>query len=491
MSEAARLRLAELCSGWIEVDAKIDVTGLAADSREVRPGDLFAALSGSRTDGGRFVADAIAKGAVAVLAAPGAVSGELPVPLLTDADPRRRLSLLAARFFGAQPRTVVAVTGTNGKTSTVDFAAQLWNRIGHKAGSLGTLGVRSPGYTAPLAHTSPDPVTLHRHLAGLALAGVDHLAIEASSHGLDQRRLDGMRFAAAGFTNLTRDHLDYHRTVEDYIAAKRRLFDSLLEAGAGAVINMDDPVGFELADIAHARGLRLIRYGRAGVELKLLDVALAHGGLRVTAELFGRRREIGLQMIAEFQAMNALAAFGLVVASGADAGAAEVALPHLAGVPGRLQRAAKHPSGAPIYVDYAHTPDALAKALEAARPHATHQLVVVFGCGGDRDRGKRPQMGAIASAQADRIFVTDDNPRSEDPAAIRREILARCPGAQEVGDRAEAIRIAVAGLEAGDVLVIAGKGHEQGQIVGDRVLPFDDATVAQAAVEALAWRNSA
>jgi len=485
------LRLAELCSGWIEVDAKIDVTGLAADSREVRPGDMFAALSGSRTDGGRFVQDAIAKGAVAVLAAPGVLAADLPVPVLTDSDPRRRLSLLAARFFGAQPRKVVAVTGTNGKTSTADFAAQLWDRLGKPAASLGTLGVRSPRYTAPLAHTSPDPVTLHRHLAELARAGIDHLAIEASSHGLDQRRLDGMTFAAAAFTNLTRDHLDYHRSVEDYVAAKRRLFDTLLEAGAAAVVNVDDAVGLELAEVARARGLRLFRYGRSGTELKLLDLALVHGGLRMTAELFGRRCDIALQMIAEFQAMNALAAFGLVVAAGADAAAAQAALPHLAGVPGRLQRAAVHPSGAPIYVDYAHTPDALAKALEAARPHATRQLVVVFGCGGDRDRGKRPQMGAIASAQADRVFVTDDNPRSEDPAAIRREILARCPGAQEVGDRAEAIRIAVAGLEAGDVLVIAGKGHEQGQIVGERVLPFDDATVAQAAVEALAWRNSA
>jgi UDP-N-acetylmuramoyl-L-alanyl-D-glutamate--2,6-diaminopimelate ligase len=485
------LRLAELCRGWIEVDDKIDVSGLAADSREVRPGDLFAALSGSRTDGGRFIADAMAKGAVAVLAAPGAVSGDLSVPVLTDADPRRRLALLAARFFGTQPRDVVAVTGTNGKTSTVDFAAQLWSQLGERAGSLGTLGVRAAGYDAPLRHTSPDPVTLHRHLAGLAAAGIEHLALEASSHGLDQRRLDGVRIAAAAFTNLTRDHLDYHRSFEDYVAAKRRLFDTLLETGAGAVINMDDPVGLDLAEVARGRGLRLFRYGRRGVELKLIEVVAGDGRLRMEIELFGRSHRIALNLIGEFQAANALAAFGLVVATGADAQSAAEALRHLSGVPGRLQRAAVHPSGAPVFVDYAHTPDALAKVLEAARPHAARRLVVVFGCGGDRDPGKRPQMGAVVAARADLAIVTDDNPRTEDPAAIRRAALAACPGAQEIGDRAEAIRFAVAGLEAGDVLVIAGKGHEQGQIVGDRVLPFDDVTVARTAVEALAWRNSA
>jgi UDP-N-acetylmuramoyl-L-alanyl-D-glutamate--2,6-diaminopimelate ligase len=485
------LRLAELCRGWIEVDDKIDVSGLAADSREVRPGDLFAALSGSRTDGGRFIADAVAKGAVAVLAAPGVVPGDLPVPVLTDADPRRRLALLAARFFGTQPRDVVAVTGTNGKTSTVDFAAQLWSQLGERAGSLGTLGVRAAGYDAPLKHTSPDPVTLHRHLAGLAAAGIEHLALEASSHGLDQRRLDGVRIAAAAFTNLTRDHLDYHPSFEDYVAAKRRLFDTLLETGAGAVINMDDPVGLDLAEVARRRGLRLFRYGRRGVELKLVDVVAGDGRLRMEVELFGRSHRVALNLIGEFQAANALAAFGLVVATGADAQSAAEALRHLSGVPGRLQRAAVHPSGAPVFVDYAHTPDALAKVLEAARPHAARRLVVVFGCGGDRDPGKRPQMGAVVAARADLAIVTDDNPRSEDPAAIRRAALATCPGAQEIGDRAEAIRFAVAGLEAGDVLVIAGKGHEQGQIVGDRVLPFDDVTVARTAVEALAWRNSA
>jgi UDP-N-acetylmuramoyl-L-alanyl-D-glutamate--2,6-diaminopimelate ligase len=485
------LRLAELCRGWIEVDDKIDVSGLAADSREVRPGDLFAALGGSRTDGVRFITDAVAKGAVAVLATPGAVPGDLSVPVLTDADPRRRLALLAARFFGTQPRDVVAVTGTNGKTSTVDFAAQLWSQLGERAGSLGTLGVRAAGYDAPLKHTSPDPVTLHHHLAGLADAGIEHLALEASSHGLDQRRLDGVRIAAAAFTNLTRDHLDYHRSFEDYVAAKCRLFDTLLETGAGAVINMDDPVGLDLAEVARQRGLRLFRYGRSGVELKLVDVVAGDGRLRMEVELFGRNHRIALNLIGEFQAANALAAFGLVVATGADAQSAAEALRHLSGVPGRLQRAAVHPSGAPVFVDYAHTPDALAKVLEAARQHAARRLVVVFGCGGDRDPGKRPQMGAVVAARADLAIVTDDNPRTEDPATIRRAALAACPGAQEIGDRAEAIRFAVAGLEAGDVLVIAGKGHEQGQIVGDRVLPFDDVTVARTAVEALAWRNSA
>jgi UDP-N-acetylmuramoyl-L-alanyl-D-glutamate--2,6-diaminopimelate ligase len=367
------LRLAELCRGWVEVDAKIDVSGLAVDSREVRPGNVFAALAGSRTDGERFIAEALAKGAVAVLAAPGTVGDALPVPLLIDTDPRRRLALLAARFFAAQPQTVVAVTGTNGKTSTVDFAAQLWTRVGRAAGSLGTLGVRAAGYETPLKHTTPDPVTLHRHLAGLANAGIQHLALEASSHGLDQRRLDGVRIAVGAFTNLTRDHLDYHRSFADYVAAKRRLFDTLLEPGAGAVINMDDPVGLDLAEVARQRGLRLFRYGRRGVELKLVDVAAADGGLRMTVELFGRSQDVALNLIGDFQAANALAAFGLVVAAGVDAQSAAQALHRLVGVPGRLQRAAVHPSGAPIFGEYAHTPDALAKVVEAARPHAARR----------------------------------------------------------------------------------------------------------------------
>ena len=485
------MRLAELCRDWIEVDAEIDVTGLNTDSRTVRPGDLFAALAGSRTDGSRFVAEAVAKGAVAVLAAPGTVGGDPGVPLLIDADPRRRLSLLAARFYGRQPATVVAVTGTNGKTSVVDFAAQLWTGLGLAAGSLGTLGVRSPHYRATLAHTSPDPVTLHRHLAGLAAAGVDHVAIEASSHGLDQRRLDAIRIAAGAFTNLTRDHLDYHGTVEGYVAAKRRLFDTLLPPDAAAVINMDDPIGPPLAELARQRRLRPLRFGAAGSELRLLRLTPESHGARLEVDLFGRRRELVLNLIGSFQAMNALAAYGLVVGAGADADAVADLLSRLAGVPGRLQRAAVHPAGAPVYVDYAHTPDALAKVLEAARPHASRRLLVVFGAGGDRDRGKRPQMGEVASRLADRVIVTDDNPRSEDPATIRRAILERAPGAAEIGDRARAIRQAVAELGPGDVLVIAGKGHEQGQIVGERVLPFDDVTVAAEAVEALQWRNSA
>jgi len=485
------LRLGDLCHGWTEVDSRIDVTGLATDSREVRPGDLFAALAGTRTDGGRFVADAIERGAVAVLAAPGAIAGDVLVPVLTDIDPRRRLALLAARFFGARPATVVAVTGTNGKTSTVDFTAQIWTTLGLSAGSLGTLGVRSATYTAKLVHTSPDPIVLHRHLAGMAAAGVQHAAVEASSHGLDQRRLDGLSIAAAAFTNLTRDHLDYHGSFDNYVAAKRRLFDTLLPAGAGAVLNMDDPVGSDLAEVARARGLRLFRYGRRGVELKLLDVKAVNGRTRLDVELFGSRRELTLDLIGDFQAANVLAAYGLVVATGADTSASAAALERLVVVPGRMQLAARHPSGAPVYVDFAHTPDALIKALDAARPHAARHLVVVFGCGGDRDRGKRPEMGAAAAARADQVIVTDDNPRGEDPASIRAAALARCPGALEIGDRAEAIRVAVAGLQAGDVLVIAGKGHEQGQIIGDRVMPFDDVVVAQAAVDALRWRNSA
>jgi UDP-N-acetylmuramoyl-L-alanyl-D-glutamate--2,6-diaminopimelate ligase len=465
---------------------KVEVAGLTADSREVRPGFLFAALAGGKTDGARFVDDAVRRGAVAVLARSGAIAPRDDVAVIDDAEPRRRLAQAAARFFGAQPATIAAVTGTNGKTSVASFARQLWEGLGQKAASLGTLGVQAPGFELVLAHTTPDPVTLYRTVAELKRRGIDHLAVEASSHGLDQFRLDGLQIRAAAFTNLSRDHMDYHPTVEAYFAAKMRLFDAVMAPGGVAVVNADSDWYGAVAEICTQRRHRLIGYGRKGRELRILDLAPAAAGLAVEAELFGERARLDLPLAGAFQAHNALCALGLVIGCGAEPEAAVAALGRLHGVPGRMQEVARLGNGASIYVDYAHTPDALETVLTALRPHARGRLIVVFGCGGDRDRGKRPIMGRLAAALADRAYVTDDNPRSEEPAAIRAEILAACPGATEIGDRAAAIRAAVAGLAAGDVLLVAGKGHEQGQIVGAEVRPFDDAAVVRAAAAALA-----
>ena len=458
-------------------DPATEVGGLSADSRTVRPGDLFAALSGSRADGRRFVAGALARGAVAVLGDASLAEAGLSVPVLAAPDPRRALALVAARFYGAQPRHIAAVTGTSGKTSTASFVRQLWIRLGRKAASIGTLGIEAPGRAPTPALTTPDPVELHRTLAELAREGVDRVCLEASSHGLDQRRLDGLRIEAAAFTNLTRDHYDYHGTAEAYLAAKRRLFDTLLPAGATAVLNADVPEFAPLRAVARERGLRLIDFGREAESLRLLAVEPHAHGQRVVLEAFGRRHAVDSRLVGTFQAHNVLAALGLVLACGEDVDAVRPHLTALAAPPGRMQLAAHHPSGAPAFVDYAHKPEALAKALETLRPHTPGRLVVVFGCGGDRDTGKRPQMGEIAARLADRVVVTDDNPRTEDPAAIRRAILAAAPGAAEIGDRAEAIATAFADLRTGDALLVAGKGHEPYQIVGERVLPFDDAEV--------------
>jgi UDP-N-acetylmuramoyl-L-alanyl-D-glutamate--2,6-diaminopimelate ligase len=460
---------------------EVEISGLSADSRALEPGMLFAALAGSRSDGRRFVAEAIAKGAAAVLADP-AFAAELDVPLVVDADPRRRLALMAARFYRRQPRCIVAVTGTSGKTSVAGFVRQLWDRLGHPAASLGTLGLIAPGRGGGGGLTTPDPVRLHALLAELAAGGVEHLALEASSHGLDQRRLDGVRILAAAFTNLSRDHFDYHGSFEKYLAAKRRLFSDLLAPEGTAVLNADQPESAGIAELCRERGIAVLDYGAKARRLRLVARRPEAGGQRLELAVDGRAHAVRTPLVGAFQAANLLAALGLVVATGAEAGAATALLEGLEGAAGRLERIAVHPSGAPVYVDYAHKPDALAQVLDALRPHATGRLVVVFGCGGDRDPGKRPLMGEIAADKADLVFVTDDNPRSEEPAAIRRAIMVACPGAIEIGDRRAAIRAAIGELRAGDLLVVAGKGHERGQIVGDAVLPFDDAAEVRAAL---------
>ncbi|WP_417629377.1 UDP-N-acetylmuramoyl-L-alanyl-D-glutamate--2,6-diaminopimelate ligase [Phaeospirillum tilakii] len=460
------------------------ILGLTADSRAVRPGFLFAALPGSRQDGRDFIPAALASGAVALLVPAGHAVADLPpgVALIHSPNPRRRLALLAAAFAGAQPETMVAVTGTNGKTSTAWFFRRIMAGLGHPAAAIGTLGVIADGWDeAKGGMTTPDPVELHRILARLAGLGVTHASLEASSHGLDQERLDGVRLKAAAFTNLTRDHLDYHRDMEAYAAAKRRLFTELLPGDGVAVIDMDGDWSPYFAAAARARGLRLITTGAAGEDIRLIEATPTPTGQTLRLGLFGREVSVALPLAGRFQAHNALSALGLAVAIGAEPARALAALERLDGVPGRLQRVAARANGAAIYVDYAHTPDALETVLRALRPHATGRLVALFGCGGDRDPGKRGLMGSIAGRLADRVLITDDNPRGEDPARIRSAILAGCLGGIEIADRRAAIGTAVAGLEAGDLLVIAGKGHETGQIVGDQVLPFDDAVEARAA----------
>lgn len=473
------------------VPEELEVTGLTADSRAVVPGDLFAALPGQRADGRRFIDEAVARGAAAVLAPQGTElkTYERPVALVTAGNPRRALAAMAARFYPGQPKVIAAVTGTNGKTSVASFTRRFWQLDGRKAVSLGTLGLVPSVMTPPAQLTTPDPVGLHQTLQALAENGVDHLAIEASSHGLDQYRLDGLRLSAAAFTNLSHDHLDYHGTLEAYLAAKLRLFTDLLCAGAGehawgriAVVNADSRHGRQVAEAARQAGATVWTYGRAGKELRLIERASTAAGQRVVIEAFGERREARLPLVGDFQAGNVLAALGLAVAGGLPLERGLDSLESLDGVPGRMERVAETAKGAGVVVDYAHTPDALETALKALRDHAKGRLVLIFGCGGDRDRKKRPVMGEIAARLADRAIVTDDNPRSENPAAIRQEILAACPGGAEIGDRRRAIETAVAGLEAGDLLLIAGKGHETGQTVGDQVQPFDDRTVAREAV---------
>ena len=471
------------------VDANPIILGITADSREVQPGYLFAALRGTRRDGRAFAREAIERGAAALLTDDIAALALKPdgraVPIVTDSNPQRRLALFAARFFGRQPTTITAVTGTNGKTSVAHFTREIWTALGRPAASLGTLGLIGPAGRRAGALTTPDPVALHRDLSELARSGVEHAVIEASSHGLDQYRLDGVTVVAAAFTNLTRDHLDYHGDMDSYRAAKDRLFIDLLVPRGRAVLNADSPEFARLARLCRGHGHEVVSYGAAAsADLRLRERIPLPTGQKVLLDLFGERREAVLPLVGDFQALNVLAALGLVIASGGELGPAAAALERLTAVPGRMQVAGETEEGAPVFVDYAHTPDALATVLNGLRPHTRHRLVVVFGAGGDRDRGKRPLMGEVAARLADRVYVTDDNPRSEDPAAIRRAILAATPSAIEIGDRRAAIETAIAELAAGDVLVVAGKGHETGQIVGGTVHPFDDAVVAREALDA-------
>ena len=459
-----------------EVEAVTRFAGLASDSREVKPGYLFAALPGSQADGRVFIPDAVRRGAVAVLGRPEARADaeRLGAQFIADENPRARLARFAAAFFGGQPATVAAVTGTNGKTSVAVFLRQIWTMVGRPAASMGTIGVVAPGGEIALKHTTPDPVEIHRILAKLKKDGVDHLALEASSHGLDQFRLDGVTIAAAGFTNITRDHLDYHADFSHYLAAKLRLFTELVRKGGVAVINADAGHAADFADAARAHGLEVLTVGEKGEALRLVACEPHGDGQALKIAHRGTTYDVALPLAGSFQASNALVAAGLAIALGDPAAKVFAALARLKGAAGRLEKVGAARSGAPIYVDYAHTPDALETVLTAMRPHVAGHLSVVFGCGGDRDRGKRPLMGAAAARFADRVIVTDDNPRSEDAAVIRREVRAGCPDATEIGDRATAIRTAIAELEAGDVLVIAGKGHERGQIVGQEVRPFSD-----------------
>ena len=478
------MKLASLVGDHLSALAGADanVTGFAIDHRKVAPGTVFGAFPGARFNGEDVIAAAIASGAVAVVARPQAtVKGA--VHLAAD-EPRQVFAQIAARFFTPVPATVVAVTGTNGKTSTVEMTRQLWHMAGHRSASIGTLGVTTADESVSTGLTTPDIVTFLANASGLAREGVTHLAYEASSHGLDQYRNEGLPVAAGAFTNLSRDHLDYHPSMEAYFAAKMRLFDEVVMDGGAAVIWADDAWSAQAIDHARTRGLTLVTVGAAGETIRLAARTPTLLGQVLELVHAGTTRKLTLPLIGAYQAANALVAVGLVLATGGDPDRTFEALARLQPVRGRLERAAISAAGAPVYIDYAHTPDALTAACEALRPHVAGRLILVFGAGGDRDPGKRAPMGAAASAGADRVIVTDDNPRGEDPAAIRREVLAGCTGAAlEVGDRRAAIAAAIAEAGAGDIVLIAGKGHEQGQIIGrgdaTRVLPFDDVAVAR------------
>lgn len=460
----------------------LDITGLALDSRSVRPGYLFAALPGAIVDGRDFVPEALERGASAILTGPEPLdTGD--AALVLDPNPRRAFSLMAAAFYGAQPATVAAVTGTNGKTSVAGFTRQLWQALGQKAASIGTLGVEGDGPHTESGLTTPDPLSLHKALADIAAAGVDHAVVEASSHGLSQYRLDGVDISVAAFTNLTRDHLDYHETAEDYLAAKTRLFADVLKKGGKAVVNLASEYGAQIASAAERAGHEVLSVGQSGdATLAWSGLANTETGQRTSVTYGGQNYEVMIPLLGAFQMENALLAAGILLASGQDAAEVFAALANLKGVAGRFELAGRTKAGARVFVDYAHTPDGLENILGAARTISSGRLLVVFGCGGDRDAGKRPQMGEIAARLADRVFVTDDNPRNEDPAAIRREILAAAPDSAEFDSRSEAIRAAITEAGADDIVLVVGKGHETGQDFGGTVVPYDDFSTVEAAV---------
>lgn len=475
----------ELVAGLGPELASISVTGLSSDSRKIVPGDVFAALRGAKADGGQFAASAKLNGAIAILADHDAVLAADPgIPVLRAPDARRALALAAARFFPRAPENVVAITGTNGKSSTVDYFRQILATLGFRAASLGTLGAIGPEGVVDLGHTTPDPVAIHATLQRLAEEGVRFAAMEASSHGLDQKRLDGVRLAAVGFTNLTQDHLDYHHDMPTYRAAKLRLFSELAPRGIPAIVNADSPERDAFLAACTEHGLEAATFGWRGADLKITELMPRKAGQRVFVRWRGQDFAFELPLIGEFQALNAIcaAAFVLVLNARApqfEAGAVFAAMEHLKGVRGRLEQVGETAAGVPVFVDYAHTPDGLETLLRAVRPHAAGRVILAFGCGGDRDALKRPKMGAIAARLADLVIVTDDNPRSESPAAIRAAILAQVPGGREIGDRAMAIETALMEARVGDVVLIAGKGHETGQIVQDMILPFSDHETAR------------
>ncbi len=470
------------------------ITGLSVDSRTVRPGHLFAALPGSNVHGGAFIQYALRMDAAAVLtdsAGAAMAADELAgsaAALIVVEDPRAALAYAAALWFGRQPAFAAAVTGTNGKTSVATFTRQIFEALGLKAANFGTTGIEG-AFTAPLMHTTPEPITLHRMMAGMADAGVTHVAMEASSHGLAQRRLDGMVINVATFTNFSQDHLDYHADFEDYFQAKLGLFTRVLADDGIGVVNIDDARGAAVLAALEARGNAVMTVGRAsGADFRITAQRYDATGQDLLFQHGGDAHQVRLNLIGGFQADNVLAAAAIAIASGQEAGAVIATLPGLGTVAGRMELAARRENGASVFVDYAHTPEALATALKALRPHVLGRLVVVFGAGGDRDQGKRPLMGQAAAAAADVVFVTDDNPRTEDPALIRRQVLAGCPEATEIADRAEAILRGVDALGPGDVLLVAGKGHETGQTIGEDVYPFDDREQSSVAVAALEGR---
>ena len=471
------MRLSELA----DVNSDSEVTGFAIDHREVARGSVFGAFAGAVFNGEDFIDQAVVRGAVAVVARPEAEVAS--VPLLADAEPRRLFAELAAKFYAPFPETVVAVTGTNGKTSTVEMARQIWRMSGHRSASIGTLGVTTSDDQVKTGLTTPDIVTFLNNMAGLKRMGISHVAYEASSHGLDQHRAEGVPLAAAAFTNFSRDHLDYHETMDAYFEAKMRLFERLLPPGKPAVIWTDDPKSDEVIERSRKRGLDVLTVGRKGQTIRLVEQSPTALGQTLMLEHGGKTYRLALPLIGAYQAANVLTAAGLVLATGGNWAETFSAMQRVAPVRGRLERAVISRSGVPVYIDYAHTPDALDAAIAALRPHVARgngaRLITVFGAGGDRDQGKRPEMGKVAISLSDLVIVTDDNPRSEDPARIRADIMAGAPGAMEVAGRKEAIAEAIRIAREGDIILVAGKGHETGQIIGDKVLPFDDALVAR------------